>query len=289
VRRVLSASLEIRNLHLSLGMVVSFVVVLWAAVLLSRVLRFFLDEDVLPRLPLARGVPRAISLTLHYALVLFGFFAALAAAGVEFTQFAILGGAFGIGLAFGMQNIVNNFVSGLILLYERPIQVGDSIEMGTMMGNVDRIGIRSSTVRTWDGAEIIVPNADLIAKEVTNWTLSDRTRRIDIPVGVAYGTDPALVIKLLEQTGARHEEALVDPAPSALFVGFGDSAQDFVLRVWTGRFENWVRIKSDLHVAVARALADAGIEIPFPQRDVHVRSVDPGVPGVPRDDGAGLR
>ncbi len=273
--RAMSASLEIRNLRLSLGMVVSFVGVLWAASLLSRFIRFFLDEDILPRLPLARGVPRAISLSLHYLLVLFGFLAALAAAGFEFSQFTILGGAFGIGLAFGMQNIVNNFVSGLILLYERPIHVGDSIELGTTVGNVERIGVRSSTVRTWDGAEVIVPNADLIAKEVTNWTLSDRRRRIHIRVGVAYDSDPTTVLRLLEEVGAQNQEILRSPPPSALFIGFGESSLDFVLRLWTDYYEEGLRIQSDLHIAVAGALAEAGITLPFPQREVHIRSVDP--------------
>ena len=271
----LSASLELRKLRLSLGMVVSFFGVLWAARLLSRFVRFFLDEDILPRLPLERGVPRAISLSLHYVLMIGGFLAALAAAGVQLSQFTILGGAFGIGLAFGMQNIVNNFVSGLILLYERPIHVGDSIEMGTTAGDVERIGIRSSTVRTWDGAEIIVPNADLIAKEVTNWTLSDRRRRIQIRVGVAYGSDPTRILHLLEELASRNQEILQSPPPSALFIGFGESALNFVLRVWTDRYEEGLRIQSDLHVAVDRALVEAGIEIPFPQREVHLRSVDP--------------
>ena len=147
--------------------------------------------------------------------------------------------------------------------------------MGTTAGDVERIGIRSSTVRTWDGAEIIVPNADLIAKEVTNWTLSDRRRRIQIRVGVAYGSDPTGILRLLEELASRNQEILQSPPPSALFIGFGESALNFVLRVWTDRYEEGLRIQSDLHVAVDRALVEAGIEIPFPQREVHLRSVDP--------------
>lgn len=270
LRSAFTASLEIRNLRLSLGMLASFVGVLWAASLLSRVIRLILEEDVLPRLSLARGVPQAVSVTLRYLFALLAFIAALAATGVELSSFTILGGAFGIGLAFGMQNIVNNFVSGLILLYERPIRVGDTIEVGTMMGEVRQIGIRSSIMRTWDGADIIVPNGDLIAREVTNWTRSDRRRRIQIKLGVAYGSDPTRVIGLLEEVGARHEKVLRYPAPLALFMGFGESALDFELRVWTDHFDDWVLIRSQLHVEIARAMAAAGIVIPFPQRDVHL-------------------
>jgi len=274
LERALTASLEIRNLRLSLGMFVSFGLVLWAATLLSRLIRFFLDDDVLARLSLSRGVPQAVSVPLLYVCALLGFLAALAAAGLELSSLTILGGAFGIGLAFGMQNIVNNFVSGLILLYERPIHVGDAVEVGTLSGTVGQIGIRSSIVRTWDGADIIVPNADLIAREVTNWTRSDRRRRVTVAVGVAYGADPETVLRLLEDLARRDERILPEPAPSALFVRFGESSLDFVLRVWTGNYDDGLAIQSDLHVAVNRALAEAGIEIPYPQRDLHIRGID---------------
>jgi small-conductance mechanosensitive channel len=211
-----------------------------------------------------------VTTLVHYTVLLVGFLLAFAAMGLDLNRFTILAGAFGVGIGFGMQNIVNNFVSGLILLFERPIQVGDTVQMGELVGEITRIGIRSSAVRTWQGAEVIVPNASFISEAVTNWTLSDRMRRIEIKVGVAYGTDPERVLELLSKVAADHPLVLTEPAAVALFLGFGDSALDFELRVWTNRFEQWVRIRSELNVAVNAALRDADITIPFPQRDVHI-------------------
>src|SRR5262249_55019901 len=153
-------------------------------------------------------------------------------AGISLSRFTLLAGALGVGLGFGLQNIVSNFVAGLILLFERPIQVGDVVDVGSLVGAVARIGMRSSTVRTAEGAEVIVPNGDLIPKSSTTWTLSDRRRRVEIRVGVAYGTDPEKVIALLLEAAGDHPEALADPAPAAYFIGFGDSSLDFVLQVW---------------------------------------------------------
>jgi small-conductance mechanosensitive channel len=203
-------------------------------------------------------------------LLLFGFFLAVAATGADLGKTTILAGAFGVGVGFGLQNIVNNFISGLILIVERPILAGDSVQVGTLYGEVKRIGLRSSTVRTWEGAEVIVPNGNLISSEVINWTLSDRQRRLDIDVGVEYGTDPEQVIELLNTTGAKYEGILQNPAPTTLFLGFGDSSLNFQLRVWTAE-TSFLKLKSNITVAVNNALKDAGITIPFPQRDLHVK------------------
>jgi small-conductance mechanosensitive channel len=176
----------------------------------------------------------------------------------------------GVGVGFGLQNVVNNFVSGLILLFERPIQVGDSVQLGTLTGEVKRIGIRSSTVRTFDGAEVIVPNANLVSDQVTNWTLSDRMRRIDLDIGIAYGTDPQRVVAVLTEVARSSPGVLPEPAPVVLFLGFGDSALNFQVRAWTARFEEWMKTRSDLGLAVQMALRAEGIDIPFPQRDVRI-------------------
>jgi small-conductance mechanosensitive channel len=194
---------------------------------------------------------------------------------MEFSRLALFVGAFGVGLGFGLQTVINNFVSGLILLFERPIQVGDMVEVGGLLGEVRRIGARSSTVHTADGAEVIVPNANLIAEQVVNWTRSDRRRRITVDVGVAYGTDPVRVLELLRGVGAASSAVLSDPPPEALFLGFGESALNFRLRAWIPRFEESYAASSDLGVAISAALRDAGIEIPFPQRDLRVRSIEP--------------
>lgn len=272
LRRVLTARAQFGEVGISLGGVLAFAVTVWVAFALSRLIRFVLDEDVFPRLTLPRGVPNAVSTGLHYVILLIGFFLAVAATGADLSRFTLLAGAFGVGIGFGLQNIVNNFISGLILITERPIMPGDTIEFGTMVGDVKRIGLRSSTIRTWEGAEVIVPNGNLISNEVTNWTLSDRQRRIEIPVGVAYGSNTAKVTEILKSVASQQEDVLENPAPYVLFTGFGDSSLDFVLRFWTGRFEGHFRVRSATTYAIEAAFKEAGITIPFPQRDLHVKS-----------------
>jgi small-conductance mechanosensitive channel len=272
---MLGAEAQFGSVGISLGDVLAFVLTLVGAVVLSRVLRTLLEDDVVPRLPAGRGVGYALTTTVHYAVLLLGFLLAISAAGVDLNKVSLLAGAFGVGIGFGLQNVVNNFVSGLILLYERPVQLGDMVEVGGTTGEVRRIGIRSSTIRTPQGAEVIVPNSNLISDRVVNWTFSDRRRRMDIKVGVAYGTDPDRVLALLEGVARAHPDVLTDPAPQVLFTGFGESSLDFELRAWTALFDSYVVTQSQLGVALARALSEAGIEVPFPQRDLHLRSADP--------------
>jgi len=270
----LGASLSVGTVSISLGDLVAFGVTVVAAIWIARTLTFVLDEDVFPRLRLQRGVPHAISASTRYVILLGGFFLAVAAAGVDLQRFTILAGALGVGIGFGLQNVVNNFVSGLILLYERPVQVGDAIELPELFGEVRRIGIRASTVRTWDGAEVIVPNGDLISTRVTNWTLSDRQRRMILRVGVAYGTEPERVLEILLRVAREHPNILDAPAPFARFAGFGDSSLDFELWAFVPRFEIFWPTQNDLLLSIHAALREAGITIPFPQRDLHLRSAD---------------
>jgi small-conductance mechanosensitive channel len=285
LRAALSAELEVGTLTLSLGDVVAFGVVIAAALALSSALRFLLEEDVYPRLRLERGIPNAVSTFLHYALLLFGFSIALGAAGLDLSRVSLLAGAFGVGIGFGLQNVVNNFVSGLILLFERPVNVGDTIEIAQVTGEVRRIGVRSSTIRTAEGADVIVPNANLISDRVMNWTLADRRRRVDVSVGVAYGTDPERVLALLVDVGRKHKDVLSAPPPMALFKGFGESSLDFELRVWIDRLELSVDTRSELAIALYAALREAGIEIPYPQRDVTLKLAPPGAtPARPPDE-----
>ncbi len=233
---VLAARLERGAVSLSLGDVVEFVLVVWLAYLVSAFVRFVLQEDVFPRVRLPRGISYALSSVLNYVLIAFGVLLGLGALGLDLTKVTILAGAFGVGIGFGLQSVVNNFVSGLILLFERPIHVGDVIHIGDLSGEVRRIGIRASVVRTWQGAEIIVPNAQLITERVTNWTLSDRRRRIDLPVGVNYGAPLEKVFQLLESVAQAHPRVLRDPAPRAFFLRFGESAIHYELRVWVEDF-----------------------------------------------------
>jgi small-conductance mechanosensitive channel len=172
---------------------------------------------------------------------------------------------------------VENFVSGLILLFERPVKVGDLVQMQNQQGNLKHIGLRASVLRTTEGAEIIVPNGQLISQEVTNWTLSDPLRRIDINVGVKYGVSPKKVIRLLEKIGKDHPEADKSTPARAIFLDFGESSINFQLRVWTANQFNWTYIKSELTIEIYESFNKAGIEIPFPQRDLNIRAVDPEV------------
>jgi potassium-dependent mechanosensitive channel len=265
----LNSRLERGSISTSVGDIVAFFLTLLAAYLLSAFIRFLLTEDVYPRTRIAAGQSYAVSSLLNYAILTLGFILALGVLGMDLTKITVLAGALGVGIGFGLQSVVNNFVSGLILLFERPIHVGDTVQVGDLAGRVRRIGIRASVVRTAQGAEIIVPNAQLVAEQVTNWTLSDQLRRIDLPVGVSYGTAPKKVIELLESVARAHPEVLKDPAPRALFMGYGDSSINFELRAWT-EFVNWVQVQSDLTVAVYDAVYAAGLTFPFPQRDVHL-------------------
>jgi potassium efflux system protein len=268
---VLGREWSVGSWKISLGQIVLFVAVIWLSVLLARAVRALLREDVLGRLPLARGVPDAISSVSYYALIAGGTLFAIGAAGVDLSRLTIVIGALGVGIGFGLQNIVNNFISGLILLIERPIQVGDVLEVQDLMGTVTTIGIRASRLRTFDGSEVIVPNGDLVSGRVVNWTLSDRIRRLEAKVGVVYGTQADRVLALLADVARRHPDVLDTPPPTPLFVGFGDSSLDFVLRFWTG-IERVYEVQSEVMAGIQQALREAGIEVPFPQRDLHLRS-----------------
>jgi small-conductance mechanosensitive channel len=259
--------------EISIQDVAVFFAVLLSAVIFSRMLRFVLTEEILPRIRLPRGVPGAVDMLSRYGVLLLGFFIALAAAGVDLSKVTLLVSALGVGIGFGLQNVVNNFVSGLILVFEHPVQVGDSVEVGTTFGEVRKIGFRASVLRTPDGAEVIIPNGELVGARFTNWSLSDRLRRISISVGVAYGTDPNRVIDILLGIARKHPAVLADPAPLAVFDRFGDSALNFTLLCWSS-VDKFFLARSELTIAINNAFKEAGIQIPFPQQDVHVHWPD---------------
>jgi potassium-dependent mechanosensitive channel len=267
----------LEKIHFTLGDALGVPFILLAGYFFAKAFTLLLRNVVLPKFPLKRGVPDSISTVTYYALLLFVALTALSGAGIQLNKFTVLTGALGVGLGFGLQNIVNNFVSGLILLFERPIHIGDTVDVGGLVGVVRRIGARSSTVVTFQGAEVIVPNSNLLSNQVINWTLSSQWRRVDIPVRVAYGTDPERVIKLLVTIAESYPGVLLDRPPMAFFMGFGESSLNFELRFWSAWQDTWFQLQSDVTVAVAKALKEAGIEIPFPQRDLHLRSVDSAV------------
>jgi len=250
-RTILAAELQVGAVTLSLAGVLTVAFTVWVSILIARIVRVVLEEDVLTRLSLPRGVPAAISAGANYLVLLIGFLVALSAAGIDPGRVALVAGALSVGIGFGL---------------------------GTVVGQVRRIGIRSSTIATFDGADVIVPNATLISERVVNWTLSNRQRRIEITVGVAYGSEPTKVIEVLENAARETTDILAYPEPQAVFVAFGDSSLNFALRVWTNRQDILGLVRSRVAVAMYDALAAAGMAIPFPQQDVHVKITEPAPP-----------
>jgi len=271
---VFNTSIPLGSASFTLAGILLFVVIIWLSVIVSDLIRAILDDDVLKRVSLKKGVPRMISVVVRFSLISIGVMIAVTAVGMPLTQLTIIISAFSVGIGFGLQNVVNNFVSGIILLFERPVQINDTVEVNSLIGTVKSMGIRSSNIRTFDGAEVIVPNANLISNEVINWTLSDKRRRIEIFSGVAYGSDVYKVKELLLNVLHKHPDILKEPEPMVLFNDLGESSLDFRLLFWTDNFDKWVIIKSEVVFGIHDALNNANIVIPFPQRDVYIKYID---------------
>lgn len=273
LQSVLQYQMGFGKFHVTLGGILSLIFLLVLGYVIANIASFFLGSILLPNITLKGGMAYAISRVTYYVLLVGLFFAALSSAGLELNKFTLITGALGVGVGFGLQNIVNNFASGLIVLFERPIRVSDTVEVAGVSGIVRRIGARSSTVLTAQGAEVIFPNSTLVSNQVINWTLSSARRRVEIPVGVSYSADPDLVLKLLTEVATANSRVLTYPAPETAFLGFGENALRFQLTFWASQ-SAWFELQSEVGLAVFRALRQAGIEIPFPQRDLHLRSLD---------------
>jgi len=248
--------------QVTVGGLLAFLITVWASFLISRFVRFLLEEDVYRRISLKPGIPYAISTLLHYAILLLGFYLAMAALMGDISKFTVLAGAFGVGIGFGLQNIVNNFVSSLIVLFERPIKIGDLIEVGTQQGTVRQIGIRATVIRTSQGSEIIIPNAKLISDPVTNWTLTSHQRLLEMQISTANaGVDPQKVVALLEATATANPEVSTTPPPEAVLEQFAAASLTFKLRLWTADPLKIRRLRSDLSIAISGALAKEGIGV----------------------------
>lgn len=241
-------------------------------VIAARNLPGTLEVVFLSRLNLEPGVGYAITTLATYSIVFIGIAAALAGLGFQWSKLQWLVAALGVGLGFGLQEIVANFVSGIILLFERPIRVGDTVTIGGITGTVSRIRIRATTLVDWDRKEQIIPNKTFVTQDLTNWTLSDPITRVIVRVGVAYGSDVDKVQELLHQVAVENERVVEEPAPAVFCVELGDSRIDFEVRVFVRDLLDFMPLSHELHSAITRALKDAGIEIPFPQRDIRIRS-----------------
>lgn len=274
IQGFLTFGLTLGAKKITVGLVLGAVGILYGSFLISWAVQAVFMEEILRRRHVEPGVRMSMARLIHYVLVLVGFMIALSALGFDLKNVTILGGALGIGIGFGLQTVVSNFVCGLILLFERPLKVGDVIELGDQRGKVKKLGLRATVVETFDRAEVVVPNTDLISNQVTNWTLADRQMRLTIPVGVAYGSDIALVMKTLSEIAEEHPLVLKNPAPQVLFSALGASSLDFEFRIWLADFSDRRRVQSELLVEIDRKFRELELEIPFPQSDLHLRSVD---------------
>ena len=261
------------GVKLSLFQIFLFIALLIAVFWVSSRTKRFLFNRVLARSGLDRALQHAISQIVGYAVLVIGIIIVLENAGIHIGTLTVFAGAVGVGVGFGLKNIASNFISGLLILAERPIAIGDRIEVAGITGQVRQIRARSTVIITNDNIAMIVPNEKFIDSPVTNWTYSDRRVRFRVPVGVAYGSDVTKVREALIAAAREHPATLSDPAPDAFLEKFGDSTIDFELIVWSDEMSRRPsRFKSDLNYLICKHLGAAGIEIPNPQRDLHIRS-----------------
>lgn len=263
--------LKLGGSPVTLWAIIQLVVLVALLFYLSGKLRTWIVEQFLTRTRMELGARQATGSIIRYTIIAIGFIVILQTAGIDLTALNVLAGAVGIGVGFGLQNIVNNFVSGIIILFERPIKVGDRIVVGTVEGDVVHIGGRSTTVVTNDNITIIVPNSKFITENVVNWSHNERKVRFRIPVSVAYGSDVNLVERLLLEVAAANADVLEKPPPAVRLMEFGDSGLNFELRAWsTTLIHRRGLLTSALNYGIYKAFTENGIEIPFPRRDIRL-------------------
>jgi small-conductance mechanosensitive channel len=274
---VLTDKIKVGSISFTLANLILFILILYLTYNIAKFIKLILEREILAKQSRKRGFAASISLTLRIIVVFLGTLIALSFSGMDLGKVSIIAGALSVGIGFGLQNVVSNFISGLILIYEKPVQEGDVVEVGTLLGKVSNIGIRSSTVSTYEGAEVVVPNSNLISNELINWTLSNSQKRVEIKVATAYGTDPRKVLNLLMEAALSHENVLRFPEPRPLFLGFGDSSLDFRLLFWVS-FELGLQTQSDVAVKIYEIFRENNIEIPFPQLDLHIKKPKSEIP-----------
>jgi len=247
-----------------------FIVVIGLSVALSRLFVRFLKRNVYSQTEIERGAQYTLSRLVRYVTVTIGFLIALQMIGFDLSVLAVFGGLFGVGIGFGLQNIFSNFASGIILMIERPIQVGDTVELDGILGKVEEIRFRVAVVNTFDNESIIVPNSHLVSEEVTNWSYGgDSSLRLRIPIGVDYGTDIQTVENILLEIAEEEDKVMQEPEPQVFFKEHADSSLNFELRVWIPSPQERVQVRDNIRRKIDRRFNEAGIGIPFPQTDVH--------------------
>ena len=270
---------SIGNQRFSLAQLFIGILVFILLIGVTRFVQRTADRRVLSRMRVDEGVSNSLKMLIGYVGLVIAFMTGISMAGFDLSNLAIIAGALSVGIGFGLQSIVNNFVSGLILLFERPIKVGDWVVTTSGEGIVKRISVRSTEIETFDRSSIIVPNSELISSSVTNWTHKNRLGRVTIPVGVSYNEDPDKILEILAGIPERVEIILNYPEPLILFTGFGDSSLDFEIRAFIADVSNSLKARTALRVAIFKAFREEGVEIPFPQRDLHLRGVEDKILG----------
>jgi potassium efflux system protein len=263
---------EIGSLSISLSAIATFIILMIAVVFFARLLSTWLKHRLLVRLGLEHGDREAIATIIAYFTGCIGFLIVLQTAGINLNSLTVLAGGLGIGLGFGLQTLANNFISGMTLLLERTIKVGDFIEVDGLSGTIQQISMRSTIIKTTDGISVIVPNLDFIENKIINWSHQNPDSRLRIPVGVAYGSDPVLVTETLLSSAYLESRVLYNPPPEVWLTGFGDSSLNFELLVWINKPEDREPIKSSLNFIIEHELRQRRVEVPFPQRDVWIRN-----------------
>jgi small-conductance mechanosensitive channel len=267
----INSPLQVGALSISLGNIISFFLILQVSIWISQFIRYFLDKEVYPRTHLSTGVSSTFSLMIKYSLTFFGFLIALFGAGIEISKVAVGIGALGVGIGFGLQNIINNFVSGIILALERPIKIGDKVKVDDIEGEVKDIGLRASQIRTWDGSDVLVPNGYLISGKLTNYTFSDNKRRLNIKVNLSTDADIQKASQIILQTASQVPKVLKQPAPYLNFEGIKKGKSIITAYAWIKDYSNGISTGTDLKIAIYDALRKEGFEISIPVLDVQVK------------------
>lgn len=258
---------------LTIGLVLTLILSFVALFVISEWVRRFLVKQVLKKTQIANGTKESIGTMVKYLIIVGGFFSILQTNGIDLSAFGVLAGAIGVGIGFGLQNITNNFISGLIILFEQPIKVGDRIEVGDVSGDVVKISARATTVVTNDNISIIVPNSQFIDSAVINWSHNEHKIRFNFPVGVSYKEDPEKIKSILIDIAKANPGVLENPLPDVLFDSYGDNSLNFNLRIWTSDYVNKPKVlQSQLYYTIFKRFTAEKIEIPYPQRDLHLRS-----------------
>jgi len=272
----LSAEQQIGDMTFSFGSIVVFVLVIWISTLISQMVSFIFSDHETTSNGDTINKMGSTMLLVRLGILSLGVLLAFGASGIPLDKLAIVIGALGVGIGFGLQTIVNNLVSGVVLAFEKPIQIGDIIEVGTMSGTVKEVGIRSSKLTTFDGSEVIVPNGDMLSQHLINWTRNNQNRRVVLPVGVAYGSNIKKVKSIIFELLEGNPNVLAHPEPHVRVLNFGDNSVDMAVYFWAD-IEQWFDLKSDLMAAIHDKLNEEGISIPFPQRDLHIKTIDENV------------